>query len=176
LMPGFKCEFVGVDKNKELGRIATNEYDGRKMGQWQQLSVEFRAPDGTVAFGWLWKRTPTLRWRLRPCSMTFELSPFSRLSLYDRYRIDPLPARMQALKGVHPRLYLTQDRIVQLKAAIKTRMPSCTRTWIALADRYAARGAPAYIERDKYSGDEQLWQREVGKHHAIPRHGLCAVR
>jgi len=52
--------------------------------------------------------------------------------------------------------------VAKLREAVKTTHAAQWQKLQALADRYVKSGPPAYIERDKYSGDEQLWQREVG--------------
>lgn len=65
------------------------------------------------------------------------------------------------MRGVHPRLYLDHSRIAELREAVPTTHASMWKQVRDLADRAVRRGPPAYRERDA-SGDEQLWQREVG--------------
>lgn len=78
------------------------------------------------------------------------------------YRINPVPAALESVRNIHPRIYLSKQRILELRDAIKT-----THAWLweeirEQADRAVRRGAPDYIEDDGRSGSEQLWQRNVG--------------
>lgn|GEM_PF-6717992 len=43
-MPFLKCEFAAADRNREMGRAVTDAYDAARLGQWQHLTGEFRAP------------------------------------------------------------------------------------------------------------------------------------
>ena len=49
-----------------------------------------------------------------------------------------------------------------LRAAIKGSHATIWSKVRAQADRAVRRGPPSYIKDDGHSGDEQLWQREVG--------------
>jgi len=80
----------------------------------------------------------------------------------EQYRLDPLPAPLAARRGVHPRIYLNADRVAKLREAIKTTHALHWANVLEQADRAVGRGATAYVLRDRSSGDEQLWQREVG--------------
>ncbi len=66
------------------------------------------------------------------------------------------------MRGVHPRIYLTSQRTAELCAAIKTTHAAIWEKVRDQADRAMRQGPPAYIVHDRASGDEQLWQREVG--------------
>jgi len=91
----------------------------------------------------------------------------------EQYRLNPLPAPLAATRGVHPRIYLTADRIARLREAIKTTHAPLWEKVRAQADSALRRGAPPYILRDSHSGDEQLWQREVGN--AMPLLAMAYV-
>ena len=68
-------------------------------------------------------------------------------------------ARLERLRGVHPRLYLDAKRLAALREAVKT---THAPLWARLrleADQLAKKGPPAY-RADK--DPEQLWQRSVG--------------
>lgn len=43
-MPFLKCEFVAADRNREIGKAATDAFDAARLGQWQHLTGEFREP------------------------------------------------------------------------------------------------------------------------------------
>jgi len=77
----------------------------------------------------------------------------------DRFR--PLPS-LERVRGIHPRLYLDATRINALRAAIHTTIAALWQQLRSQADRAVQDGPPPYREHDNYSGDEQLWQREVG--------------
>ncbi|MCC6446649.1 MAG: DUF4962 domain-containing protein [Armatimonadetes bacterium] len=83
-------------------------------------------------------------------------------SVPDRYRLEPFPKLLAAQRGTHPRLYLTNSRIQSLRAAIRTTHANLWKQVRSRADRATASGPPAYTLHDAYSGDEQLWQRDVG--------------
>jgi hypothetical protein len=73
----------------------------------------------------------------------------------------PSPS-LEKVRGIHPRLYLDAARITELRQAIQTTHAPMWKELRVHADRAVRRGPPAYRERDSSSGDEQLWQREVG--------------
>ena len=160
-LPFLKCEFVGA-ATPSLGRVATSSYDGAKMGQWQRLEAEFKAPAGTERF-WLALETGANTAVEIDASLdNVVVEPIARLTVLDKYRLDPLPAPLAAVRGVHPRIYLDARRVAALRTAIKTTHKSLWDEVRAQADQAVKTGPPAYREKDTYSGDEQLWQREVG--------------
>ncbi|MFQ6132384.1 MAG: DUF4962 domain-containing protein [Armatimonadota bacterium] len=161
-MPYLKCEFVGADPNRALGRADTERYDGARMGKWQRLAGEFRAPEGTVRCWLALEKGGNAAMEIDAYLDDVTLEPIERLSVFDEYRLEPLPAPLEAVRGVHPRIYLTEERIAQLREAIKTTHAPLWEEVRAQAERAVTRGAPAYRRDDGYSGDEQLWQRGVG--------------
>ena len=85
---------------------------------------------------------------------------------------EPNLAPLEQVKAIHPRLYLNQQQFEALKR--KTSDEPYRRLLVqvvALADRAVRTGPPPYIERDAKSGDEQLWQRNVGN--TIPHLALA---
>lgn len=82
--------------------------------------------------------------------------------LFSSYRLDPVPAPLEALRGVHPRLYLAESRFVQLKKAISGSHRALWEKVKAQADLAVETGPPAYTAEEDRSGKEQLWQRNVG--------------
>lgn len=89
------------------------------------------------------------------------------------FHLGPIPPALQAVRGVHPRIYLNAARIVQLRAAVATTHRALWLEVKAQADQAARQGPPKYVEHDNYSGDEQLWQREVGN--AMPTLAMAYV-
>jgi hypothetical protein len=82
--------------------------------------------------------------------------------LRESFRLQPIPAALESARGQHPRLYLDATRVAALRQAMQTTHASFWQNLRASADRLAKSGPPAYREKDTQSGDEQLWQREVG--------------
>lgn len=169
--PFLKCEFVGEDTRQPMGQVRTNSYDSSKPGAWQPLSVEFQAPEGATAC-WLalekGTNAPTeIQARLRDV----RLGPISRLSVLDQFRLDPPPAPLKAVSGVHPRLFLDAKRVEALRPSIKSTHADIWRKLKAEADRLVRQGPPRYREDDGRGGDEQLWQRSVGN--AMPTIALA---
>ena len=78
------------------------------------------------------------------------------------WQLLPVPSSLEKVKGVHPRIYLSDARIKELRQAIKTTHAQLWDEVRAQANLAVRQGAPAYREDDGWSGDEQLWQRGVG--------------
>ena len=91
----------------------------------------------------------------------------------DAYRLKPIPPALEKVRGVHPRIYLTRERIEELRAAVKTTHAAIWKKVRDQADRAVRQGPPAYVLHDSTSGDEQLWQREVGN--AMPLLAMAYV-
>jgi hypothetical protein len=98
-MPFLKCEFVAADRNREIGRAATGAFDAARLGQWQHLTGEFRAPAGAVAC-WiaLEKGTLTLRYMPQTCRLPAAIAKAPTSSRYGsetmmRAGKTPLPYR-----------------------------------------------------------------------------------
>lgn len=160
--PYLKCEFTGAGQRESLGQVHTTRYEPSRLGQWQQLEVEFQAPEQARTCWLALEKGTSSSAEIDARLDEIELRPIARLSVIDRYRLEPLPEKLAAARGVHPRLYLNAAKIAELRGAIATTHAELWRELRALADRAVKRGPPAYREDDGHSGDEQLWQREVG--------------
>ena len=112
--------------------------------------------------GWPWRKGPAPPTEIDARLGAVRLEPIPRLTALERYQLKPLPASLEAVRGVHPRLHLNDRRIADLRAAIKGSHAAIWNKVRAQADRAVRRGPPSYIKNDGHSGDEQLWQREVG--------------
>ena len=86
----------------------------------------------------------------------------SKDAAVQKYRLTPLPASLEKVRGIHPRLYLDSARVTELRQAVQTTHAPLWKELRECADRAVKRGRDAYHEHDNSSGDEQLWQREVG--------------
>ena len=161
-MPFLKCEFVGEQGSGDLGRVNTVAYDAGRMGEWQLVAGEFRAPEGTTACWVALEKGTNGATEIAANLDDIKIEEIERLSVFESYRLDPMPQSLEAVRGVHPRIYLTAERIGELREAIKTTHAGLWEEVRAQADSAVKRGAPEYIEDDKWSGDEQLWQRGVG--------------
>lgn len=78
------------------------------------------------------------------------------------YRLNPIPASLEQVRNVHPRLYLDAVRIAELRQAIQTTHAPMWKELRQVADGAVKRGPPAYRGQDNTGNDEQLWQRGVG--------------
>ena len=169
--PYLKAELMPEDGRTSVAQIHTDAYDLTKLGTWQTISGEFQVPE-TARRVWLAIEKGTNQ----PCQIDLlldnvKLEPINVLSKLEKYRLDPLPKSLEAARGVHPRLFLNAANVAELKAAIGTTHQALWTELQALSDRYVKSGPPKYREKDSYSGDEQLWQREVGN--AMPHIALC---
>jgi hypothetical protein len=161
-MPFLKCEFVAAERNRALGRAATEPYDMGRLGQWQHLTAEFQAPVGTVACWIALEKGTSDPTEIDACLDDIIREPIARLTALSRFDLDPLPPTLTKVRGTHPRLYLNAKRVEGLRRAIQTTHAGLWAKVRVLAGRAAERGAPRYRKDDGTSGDEQLWQREVG--------------
>ena len=161
-MPFLKCEFVAADVQGNLGQVRTDAYDAVHLPYWQRLSAEFRAPEGTARFWLALEKGTNGRAEIDAFLRDVVVEPIARLSIFQKYRLSPLPPSLEKVRGIHPRLYLDGARITELRQANQTTHATMWKEMRELADRAVKRGPPAYRERDNSSGDEQLWQREVG--------------
>jgi hypothetical protein len=160
--PCLKCEFVPADRGANLGRASTSQYDTSRLGTWQKLEVEFRSPAG-VAACWVALEKGTDRPTLIDARLDdVMIEPIDRLTVLEQYRIAPLPEQLKRRQGVHPRLYLDAGSVAGLRKAIETTRAGLWKNLKQQADAAVKSGPPKYILQDKYSGDEQLWQRGVG--------------
>jgi hypothetical protein len=160
--PYLKCEFVPDRSGRPLVQVYTEPYDGSRPRRWQELTGEFRVPDGARSC-WLALEKGTsapTEIDARLGAVRLELIP--HLTALERYRLKPLPASLKAVRGIHPRLYLNDRRIGEMRAAIKGSHASIWSKVRTQADRAVRHGPPFYVKNDGHIGDEQLWQREVG--------------
>ena len=160
--PYLKCEFQPADRNHYLGQANTDTYDAAPLGQWQRLCGEFRAPEGTHNAWLALEKGTNGSAEIDACLTDVRLEPIERFGFWDTYRLQPMPPALEKVRGVHPRIYLTSQRSAELREAIKTTHAGMWKKLQAQADQAVRRGPPAYVLDDGHSGDEQLWQREVG--------------
>jgi hypothetical protein len=154
LPPYFKVEYTGGPS----GRMSTEKYDAWNPG-WQELVAEFEVPAGTTG-GWIAVEKGTDQ----PVSVDLyvddvvvqEIDSFSP----HEYHFDTVPAPLAALMNTHPRIYLTAERLSELRQNIANEpFASMLQEVLDVADRGVRDGPPAY----QADGDqEQLWQRPVG--------------
>lgn len=160
--PYLKCEFVGGSQENPLGQVHTSRYDTGRMGEWQELQVEFRAPDKARAFWLAIEKGTSSPTEIDACVDEIRLERIERLSVFEQYRLNPIPQQLEKTRGIHPRLYLNEEGIVALRRAVGGTHAQLWQEVRALADGAVRQGPPSYREDDNWSGGEQLWQREVG--------------
>jgi hypothetical protein len=162
LMPFLKCEFQAADRNRDLGRVSTEAYDAAQLSKWQQLRGEFQAPADTQSCWLALEKGTNSPAEIDAYLADVRLEQIERFGFWDKYRLKPIPQAIEKVRGVHPRLYLTSERIVELREAVKATHAAIWKNVRDQADRAVRQGPPAYVLHDEYSGDEQLWQRSVG--------------
>lgn len=160
--PYFKGEFIGSLAQGEAGKVHTQPYDILKLHVWQKLTAEFQTPEGVKAFRLALEKGTNAPTEINATIRDVRLEPIARLTVFERYWLKPVPEQLEAMRGVHPRLYLTKSRIAELREAIKTTHADIWRRLRIQADRAVKSGPPQYIKDDGKSGDEQLWERDVG--------------
>ncbi len=161
-MPFLKCEFLAADPAVQLGRANTSTYDEARMGEWQQLVGEFKAPEDTIKFWVALEKGTSAATEIEARLDDVRIEEIDVLSIFAQYALDPVPPELERARGVHPRIYIDAARVDALREAIKTTHAPLWEEVRALADRYVKSGPPAYREDDGFSGAEQLWQRGVG--------------
>jgi hypothetical protein len=160
--PYLKCEFIAPTRGKELAHVVTETYDMGKPGQWQTLVGEFRVPKEANACWLAVEKGSELAAEIDALLTDLRLEPIAQLTALEQYRLKPLPASLEAVRGTHPRIYLADKRVAELRQAIGTTHAAIWKYVAGLADGAVKRGPPPYIRDDGRSGDEQLWQRGVG--------------
>ena len=83
----------------------------------------------------------------------------------EKYRLNPFPASLEKMRGVHPRIFINKVKIVELKERITTSHSSLWKETLRQADQAVKDGPPAYRgngDAEGRWGFEQLWQRNVG--------------
>ncbi len=171
--PYLKCEFVARQSRGMAGQVHTDPYETSQPGTWQKLVLEFQVPDNAAAC-WLALEKGTNGPAEIDASLDdITLERIARLSVVDQYRLDPMPAELESVRGVHPRLYLNPAKVTELREAVGTTHAGMWKELQERADRYTKSGPPAYREQDGHSGDEQLWQRSVGN--AMPTLAMAYV-
>jgi len=93
----------------------------------------------------------------------------------DDFTFDELPAQMAAMRGVRPRLYLSEERVKQVRQNVRN---DPYYAWMMekvrhVADVAARKGPPQYGEMRVRSPYEQTWQRQTGN--LIPYLAFCCA-
>ena len=85
----------------------------------------------------------------------------------DKYRLNPVPQSLENVRTVHPRIFITQSRIAELRQQIATTHRAVWEETKRQADRAVKSGPPEYVGNGDGVGRwgfEQLWQRNVGNY------------
>ena len=161
--PSLKMEFVPAKGKKDLGRVETNQYDLNRGG-WQTLTGEFQTPAWSDG-GWLAVEKGTDK----PVKISFlmdwvKLEELSRFTYLDKLNFKKVPEGLQNAQNIHPRIYLTPKKLADLCQVVKNnaKYAELLKVLLKNADDLVKDGPHKYIKHDRYSGDEQLWQRPVG--------------
>jgi hypothetical protein len=158
LPPYFKVECTG----EVSAQFSTDRYD-LAAGGWQELTAEFEVPQGARG-GWiaLEKGTdsPT---EIDAYVDEVSVMEIERFRADDRYLFGAAPVPLTRLRVIHPRVYLTAERLAALRGKLDQEPYVALLSQLTqVADNLAQDGPPAYRADDRWSGEEQLYQREVG--------------
>ncbi|MBT4484919.1 MAG: DUF4962 domain-containing protein, partial [Candidatus Latescibacteria bacterium] len=167
-LPCLKCEFGTAAPGSYLGQALIDSYDVKRKGTWQRLTGEFRVPYGTergrIVLGNK-SRLTNVTGISREVDVYLDdiiLEQIEHLSIEGKYYLDPIPSSLEKVRGVHPRMYLTEERITELRKAIKTTHASLWQEVRDQADRIVKSDPPEYMDEDGWSNIEQLYMRGVG--------------
>ena len=167
-LPYVKCIFKTDWADNYLGQGLTEAYDTSRMGEWQTLEGEFRVPYGTVRGGHAVggkSRLDAAVDAMKDVDITIDTVTLERIPHYtidDKYFLDPVPEPLENARGVHPRIYLTDARIEELRQAITTTHRDLFREFIGQTDGILRNDPPKYMDESEWSNIEQLYMRGVG--------------
>lgn len=162
--PYLKCELAGPPEKPVAGQAHTGSYDLSRPGTWQRLDSEFRVPADAKGFWLALEKGTNTPAEIDAWLDDVRVERIERLTALEQYRAVPPAAALAALAKKRPRLYLDPDEIERLRKAIASdaALSAMASELRSLIERAVKSGPPPYREQDGSSGDEQLWQREVG--------------
>jgi hypothetical protein len=159
-MPYLKCEFVGRESGQVLGMAVTDPYQNRRMGRWQELACRFAAPNGVKEGIVAFEKGTSDPTEIDAYLDEVRVEPISEAQVYLEYMPADVSDSLEAIRGLHPRLYLTEQRIEELRAAVATSHAALWSEVVEIAETLAATAPPTYEVVDDDRGE--LWQRPVG--------------
>jgi hypothetical protein len=159
-MPYFKCEFLPSGSGTSLGQVVTGKYNDVKIGLWQELSCLFETPAGVVAGVVALEKGTGRSTEIRAFVDDVSIEASSEGEIYQQFSIPTLPKTLAGVRGVHPRLFLTDPRVEQLRRSIQTTHAGLWSEIKSTADGLASVPPPSYTASSSDPG--QLWQRPVG--------------
>lgn len=159
-MPYFKCQFLSGMGGTGPGIVVTDPYNNVQIGLWQHLSRLFQAPAGVTAGIVALEKGTTAPTEIHAFVDDVSVEAVSETEIYQQYSIPGLPESLSPLRGVHPRLFLNDRRIADLRESIRTTHAALWSEVRDLADDLASAAPPAYTASPADLG--QLWQRPVG--------------
>jgi len=163
--PYLRVEFVAIEGDKWLwekyiGRAASDPYDLDK-GKWQHITLEFSCPMAASG-GWVGLEKGTDE-AVEIDAALDDVTVHKIGGFTNTLKFDPVPRSLATNKNLHPRLHYTAKRVQVIKSrGRKAPYPYMMREIRAVAEKGFKNGPPSYKRHDDYSGDEQLWQRDVG--------------
>ncbi|MFC1650812.1 DUF4962 domain-containing protein [Candidatus Latescibacterota bacterium] len=178
-IPAITIQFITSDPKSTLGKAKLEKYEITKNGEWQFLTTQFRSPLGTEQFRITVERD-SASLSESPASQSIDLyidfiniMPAEKYTTHDKYRLTPVPQALNEVRGVHPRIYLTDERIGELRKLIKTTHKPLWEEVRAQADNITRRDPPPYMDENEWKNIEQLYMRPVGNN--IPFMALAYV-
>ncbi len=113
--PYLKCEFVADAGRAMAGQVRTDSYDPARLGSWQKLQSEFKAPANAASLWLALEKGTSGPTQIDAQLDEIQIEQIDRLSVIEQYRLKPWPIQLQNVRGVHPRLFLDQARVAQLR-------------------------------------------------------------
>jgi len=165
--PLLKCVFEAEPGGSFLGQAVVEGYDPSKAGAWQRLTREFRVPYGTVRGRLAVGQADRIVDEDRAVDFDvlidgIAVESIPHYTIEGKYTFDPVPASLERMRGVHPRMYFTAADIPDLKRRIATTHKALFDEFIAQTDGILKRDPPNYMDEDGWSNIEQLYMRGVG--------------
>ncbi len=163
--PYVRCEFMTDDEDGCLG-MADARVAAWKWGEWNDISGEFRAPWGTrrcrvvVADDYsTWEKgrgTSGITFTVDIQVAGIVIEPVAGFCIDGRY---PAPSTtvLKERRGMHPRLYFTEERIAALREAVKTTHAPLWKRLREQADAVLKNRPPEWRTSGPDVWDEQWW-------------------
>ena len=157
MLPYLACELKTSHQSGSLGIVTVDTVGEKLESGWQKLSTEFRTPYGTRQCR-LIAANGSFTGNIDIYLDSITLEPIDSYSHEGKYNLDPIPSPLEHVRNVHPRLYLTEKRIDELRHHISGTHASIWREILAQAGQLEKNGPPEYRGNDEGRYDEQWWQ------------------
>ena len=172
MIPTITCQFLTSDPNSFLGQVALTHsekfYNSEELGKWDIQQTQFRAPLGTEQFRLTLiqnSQSGTESSDSQPIDIYIDfidVRPAEKYATQNKYHLDPFPKALEDVRNVHPRIFLTDARIAELRELIKTTHKPLWEEIRAQADNLTRSDPPPYMDETEWTNIEQNYMRRVG--------------